>query len=1070
MVKDCFANVSNRLLAERLTTLSTTDAICDSCRRSVYRFKSSHERPTPTSIGLFGASGKRRDYYIRAMRQEKAISGPTATNDQPGRSSGNYLRRSLACRRCLASLLIITILYFPHLYTASHSAYTLTDLPVKVLNLILSYLPPADLSACTLTCHALKTVATDPENSSCRQHIQPLTSCEWTNASRQGEFSEQSTFFTTPPSQIDEKEGIAQKNLAQKLQSALTQNSQLRDELQTVNEKLIKVQVELDLARKALADLTQAPSQPVTAHQSAIFKSIARQYLHKNRSGIIELKNAHGRPLVLAHVTRPDKGSEAAAPRTVRERSRQLESLTALTSSRPTDLRTAMLTQHADMIRRNTSTFIAASQMAGMKVMAKFSTTEATALKSLMPWTMFQTLKRTLQSKFGYDVVGTTSSVRQEVQEHSFDYEYGTFEVLENDARKTCHFIRVQDVRDVIVSSIKALHRNDQLHPYSNFPRQRLWLLLTGDKGGQSTKLVLAFLNAQKQHSVKTARLLAMFHGVKDDRNAVVTVFQPIYNAVTEVLKEVEQLQLPCAPLPPLLKERRGQKRKHHQRQAAARRRRRKKQGMLGHKALKEMIGTVDTANVTVSSSCRCCQRFTSQLLQNMEERKEEEEKDMFTEGHLSYGGDWDYLSTLAGTSGPNGLHFCNLCNVTLHQLQEGHAHSPVVFPRYRQFAPLSVSLRTGEEMQRHYEAFVATGARSAKEQQNCQHSPLLGPGKIIEQMSCMPLHISLGLGLYTLQLTEREAISFDHQIKQDRGHCGGRLETIIKQEKDLSEKADQLITELGSLDEEAGTINLQLTSLQQNHSDHFTRPLKGTRAARESRKTAVELKRKMKATTTKAKEIGGELKKVEHELAETVKLIEAEKGPIQTRLDAILQGLDLKRQVYHKGALIGKDVDKLMQQENYERIAKLFRPQQICQKSYGSFALQQKILTLFKKLAQCYTLYGPSRELCRHEVEILALRCYSYGNWFPVNFPQAKLKRKFHILTVHVPQKARLCRTVGMEAEHVSESIHPMCAKFERAAATVQNMEQRMHYIMQATWLQSDVDIPDLNQPSRRK
>ena len=222
VVKDCFANVSNRLLAERLTTLSTTDAICDSCRRSVYRFKSSHERPTPTSIGLFGASGKRRDYYIRAMRQEKAISGPTATNDQIGRSSGNYLRRSLACRRCLASLLIITILYFPHLYTASHSAYTLTDLPVKVLNLILSYPPPADLSACTLTCHALKTVATDPENSSCRQHIQPLTSCEWTNASRQGEFSEQSTFFTTPPSQIDEKEGIAQKNLAQKLQSALT--------------------------------------------------------------------------------------------------------------------------------------------------------------------------------------------------------------------------------------------------------------------------------------------------------------------------------------------------------------------------------------------------------------------------------------------------------------------------------------------------------------------------------------------------------------------------------------------------------------------------------------------------------------------------------------------------------------------------------------------------------------------------------------------------------------------------------------------------------------------------------
>ena len=85
-----------------------------------------------------------------------------------------------------------------------------------------------------------------------------------------------------------------------------------------------------------------------------------------------------------------------------------------------------MVFQQADIIWWKTSTFIVPSKMAGVEVMAKFSTTDATAKKSLKSWTMCWTWKCTLKDTFGNNVVGTIGSLQQEVQEHSFDYGYGS--------------------------------------------------------------------------------------------------------------------------------------------------------------------------------------------------------------------------------------------------------------------------------------------------------------------------------------------------------------------------------------------------------------------------------------------------------------------------------------------------------------------------------------------------------------------------------------------------------------------------------------------------------------------
>jgi len=109
----------------------------------------------------------------------------------------------------------------------------------------------------------------------------------------------------------------------------------------------------------------------------------------------------------------------------------------------------------------------------------------------------------------------------------------------------------------------------------------------------------------------------------------------------------------------------------------------------------------------------------------------------------------------------------------------------------------------------------------------------------------------------------------------------------------------------------------------------------------------------------------------------------------------------------------------------------------------------------------------GASTPLCRHEVTFLAVRCASFGRWFPVNFPGTNLLRKFHVLTFHVPEKAISKGTVGMEAEHCSESIHPVVNKLDRIYATTQNTCDRLALVAKSQWLQSDSTLTNFKKPS---
>lgn len=240
------------------------------------------------------------------------------------------------------------------------------------------------------------------------------------------------------------------------------------------------------------------------------------------------------------------------------------------------------------------------------------------------------------------------------------------------------------------------------------------------------------------------------------------------------------------------------------------------------------------------------------------------------------------------------------------------------------------------------------------------------------------------------------------------------------------------------------------------------------------AREKARELRRTRDKQQEKGRQHQQQFKAAQDELAHINQKINVMKGPFQTKFDNTLDEMNLKRQIYHKGALVGNDVAKILQPIHIKQIVHMFKPIEIKLKHgekqvFCDHKLMSKISTLLTKLSQCFKLYSASTPLCPHEVAILGARCASFGHWFPINFPKTNLLRKFHVLTFHVPEKAILMGTVGMEAEHCSESIHPVVNKLDRMYATTQNTCDRLALVAKSQWLQSQSTLTNFNKPRKR-
>ena len=384
----------------------------------------------------------------------------------------------------------------------------------------------------------------------------------------------------------------------------------------------------------------------------------------------------------------------------------------------------------------------------------------------------------------GYDIFGPEKGIREHLKSMEFEYESGNFESSNG---KKVSFIRVANVSDVVKKSVTQLNESGFFVEKSNIPRNLLWVLLTGDKGGKSTKLLLQFLNCKEQHSIRTARLLAIYEGDKDNYQCIQKVFGPVIEATMQVLSNITELELRVD----LTKITSPSQQPNFD-----------IRGMVNWpNELQELFRNCQ--NEYHSQRCLLCQRTThfESHSSNCDANKPSSAKYSISEFWLSLGGDWEFIARLLGLTGPNGTFFCNFCHVQLKDLEKGKPHTPWLLQHGATTSHTCTKkfpVRSFESILSDNDRFVKGGSVKSKANQfhNCESIPIYQTtGPVIDSVSCMPLHLSLGLGKQALELVESEAISLDKTIKEANGEASPELVEAFQ-------KREELILECASLEE----------------------------------------------------------------------------------------------------------------------------------------------------------------------------------------------------------------------------------------------------------------------------
>lgn len=120
--------------------------------------------------------------------------------------------------------------------------------------------------------------------------------------------------------------------------------------------------------------------------------------------------------------------------------------------------------------------------------------------------------------------------------------------------------------------------------------------------------------------------------------------------------------------------------------------------------------------------------------------------------------------------------------------------------------------VRSFESILSDNDRFVKGGSVKSKANQfhNCESTPVYqATGPVIDSVSCMPLHLSLGLGKQALELVESEAISLDNTIKEANGEASPELVEVFK-------KQEELILECANLEELLEDDNKAINSTEE--------------------------------------------------------------------------------------------------------------------------------------------------------------------------------------------------------------------------------------------------------------
>ena len=200
-----------------------------------------------------------------------------------------------------------------------------------------------------------------------------------------------------------------------------------------------------------------------------------------------------------------------------------------------------VITQQASLINRRKGMFLEAAKEASIKLVTKFDIKDLASLKAEMPMEQIRMLKRAFKDSFGFDVLGSEKELRDYFGKLSMPFE-GRVYTTSGDDPKEVHFVRVVNIGRVVTQMLDGLTSSNLLCPIPNVKDCELYLLLTGDKDGSTTKLMLQTLNSDRNHSVRAAKLIGIYEGEKENRERIEHLLGP-------VIKELQTFSKKCQGL-----------------------------------------------------------------------------------------------------------------------------------------------------------------------------------------------------------------------------------------------------------------------------------------------------------------------------------------------------------------------------------------------------------------------------------------------------------------------------------------------------------------------------------------
>ena len=215
----------------------------------------------------------------------------------------------------------------------------------------------------------------------------------------------------------------------------------------------------------------------------------------------------------------------------------------------------------------------------------------------------------------------------------------------------------------------------------------------------------------------------------------------------------------------------------------------------------------------------------SSTISSDSQPEKESKTADEFSECLLVLGGDWQWMASIYGYTGPNGGHFCKDCLITLTNVVKGKIHTPTPLPKYQNYVPDVIKFedRTYQEMDTNAKQFIESGLpkSNVSDFENCELPPLFkGEGSVSETSSCMPLHISSGVGLQVLNIVEKEAIKLDDTVREAKGQANENISTLMDERKKLEDSYSEQIEKLNLMKSKRDESSSYLSEFTKEHAN----------------------------------------------------------------------------------------------------------------------------------------------------------------------------------------------------------------------------------------------------------